>query len=509
MNADLFSYDAAPARFPQPREFQDRVHQELRRGFSAGHKKQVLVAATGSGKTFCALRIAHEAIQKNKRVTFVCDRTALINQTSATADRYGLVRHAVIQANHPRRDNSMPLQIASVQTLGARGYWPECDVVIIDECHTMHSAWVDYVNRTSAAVIGLTATPFTKGLGNIFTNVVNAASMDELTRLGVLVPLEIHDCMSPDMIGAATSGGEWTLKAASERELKIVGDVVPEWIKLGNHEKTIAFGPGITYCEQLVQRFTEAGIGAALYTSETPDGERAELLAEFSRPNPSIRVLVSVEALAKGFDVPDIGCVIDARPLRKSFSTFIQMIGRGLRSSPDTGKTRCRLLSFSGNIRRFYDDFVELYYNGCGELSTAEKLDAAPRKDEEEFEPLGCPQCKRKPFRRRCVACGFEKPTQTLVDSSSGVMKEIRIGKVEVAKSKQDMWAQLCTYARQTSQKPVGRAWHLYQDIVGEKPRGLTRFEDTPDVAIHPATLRKIKSMRIAWIKGRKKSASP
>lgn len=505
MNGDLFTSDHETLRFPEPRAFQERVHQQLRAGFAAGHKKQVLVAATGSGKTYCALRIAKEALAKQKRVTFVCDRTALINQTSATADRYGLTDHAIIQANHPRRDNSMPLQIASVQTLGARGYWPQSDIIIIDECHTTHSAWVDKVMSTNATVIGLTATPFTKGLGKIFSHVVNAATMDELTRLGVLVPLEIFDCVSPDMAGAKTSGGEWTLKAASERELKIVGDVVPEWIRLGENEKTIAFGPDIAYCTQLAQRFNEAGIGAALYTSETSDRERSELLAEYTKPDPCIRVLVSVEALAKGFDVPDIGCVIDARPLRKSFSTFIQMIGRGLRSSKDTGKTRCKLLSFSGNIRRFYDDFIDLYYNGCGELSTAEKLDAAPRKEPEEFEPSGCPQCHHKPFRRRCLACGFEKSTQTTIDSTAGVMQEIMIGKKKAANNEADLWAQLCSYARVhlSTDKKSGWCWYKFQDIAGKRPPRSFSFESAPDVPVSPALIGKLKSMRIAYNRGR------
>lgn len=507
MNGDFFPRepDYTSDLFPKPREFQARVHLKLREGFAAGHKKQVLVAATGSGKTYCALRIAREGLLKKKRVTFVCDRTALINQTSATADRYGLTDHAIIQANHPRRDNSLPFQIASIQTLGARGYWPQSDIVVVDECHTMHSAWVEYVREADAAVIGLTATPFTKGLGLLFSNVVNAATMDELTKLGVLVPLEILDCVSPDMAGAATSGGEWTNKAASERELMIVGDVVPEWVKHGEHEKTIAFGPDIAYCTQLVQRFNEAGIGAAMYTCETPDRERADLLTEFSKRDPSIRVLVSVEALAKGFDVPDIGCVIDARPLRKSFSTFIQMIGRGLRSSPDTGKTRCKLLSFSGNIRRFYDDFVDLYYGGCGTLSTAEKLDASARKEPEDFEPTGCPQCHHKPFRRRCLSCGFEKATQTLVDSTAGVMQEIRIGKKVAASNKSDLWAQLCTYARRfvNTEKRAGWAWYKYQEIAGEKPPRSWSFDSAPDVEVTPALMGKLKSMRIAYHKRR------
>lgn len=508
MNGSLFPPpDYSNPLFPVPRSFQDRAHQALRDGVRSGHRRQLLVAPTGAGKTYIGLRIAHETLAKGKRALFVCDRTALINQTSARADDYGLTSHAIVQANHVRRDNSMPFQIASIQTIAARGYWPQADVIIIDEAHTQHSAWVEYLKSTSAVVIGLTATPCSRGLGLSFTHMVNAATMHELTAEGVLVPMRILTCVTPDMTGAATSGGEWTNKAAAERELQIIGDVLAEWQKHGENRKTIAFGADIAYCTELVQRFNEAGVGAATFTSETPDHERQQLLSEFSKADSKIRVLASVEALAKGFDVQDIGCVIDARPLRKSLSTAIQMWGRGLRSSKDTGKTDCLLLDHSGNIRRFYDDFTDVYFNGFTGLDMAEKLDGVVRKDEPEFQPSGCPNCQHKPFRRRCLACGFEKVTHATVDETAGEMKEIRIGKVVAAQNEQDMWAQLCTYARQTSSKPAGRAWHLYQDIVGAKPHGLTRFEDTPDVQINPATLRKIKSLRIAWIKGRSKAA--
>jgi DNA repair protein RadD len=506
---DLFTAHRTGS-FPKPREFQETAHQALRAGIAAKHQKQLLVAPTGAGKTYCGLRIIDESMRRNKRALFVCDRIALINQTSARADEYGL-DHGVIQSGHPRRDNHLPFQIASIQTLAARQYWHEADVIVIDEAHTQHSAWVDYIKTTSAAVVGLTATPCSKGLGLSFSNMVNAATMNELTQLGVLVPMRILTCVTPDMAGAATSGGEWTAKAASDQELKIVGDVVAEWQKHGEGRKTIAFGADIAYCTQLVQRFNEAGIGAAAYTSETPDDERVYLLNEFGKVNPQIKILVSVEALAKGFDVQDIGCVIDARPLRKSLSTAIQMWGRGLRSSPDTGKTDCLLLDFSGNARRFHDDFVDIYFNGFKNLSMAEKLnqEIRPEPVQEDFASGGCPQCQHKPFKNRCLSCGYEKPTSTLVDSSAGIMQEIRIGKKVAASSKSDLWAQLCTYARQhvKSEKAAGWAWYKFQDIAGEKPPRAWSFDSAPDVPVSAAIIGKIKSLRIAYIKGRQKAA--
>lgn len=511
MNAlSLFEQPKPVGQFPTPRPFQDVAHNALRQGLADGHMNQLLVAPTGSGKTVVGLRVIHEALKRGKRALFVCDRIALINQTSARADEYGMTNHAVVQAGHWRRDNSQPFQICSIQTIQRRGFWPDADVIVLDEAHTLNSAAIEKLERKSVPIIGLTATPCTKGLGLYYTNMVNAATMHELTESGVLVPMRIMTCVTPDMAGAETSGGEWTAKVAAEREAKIIGDVVGEWIAHAENRKTIAFGADIAYCTQLVQRFNEAGINAATFTSETPDGERAELLKEFSKPDSIIRILVSVEALAKGFDVPDIGCVIDARPLRKSLSTAIQMWGRGLRSSP--GKQECLLLDFTGNIRRFMADFEDVYFNGFKSLSTAEKQDSTVRNDEE-YTPAGCPQCGHKPFHRHCLSCGFEKVSRALEDTTQGVMKEIRIGKSKkvAAESGQDLWAQLCTYARQNlkSDKKSGWAWHKFREITGQDlPRGFPHFDSTPDVQVSGALASHLHYAKIKYWKGQAKVKS-
>lgn len=114
--------------FPAPRDFQITAHEALRKGFKEGHKNQLIMAPTGAGKTYLGLRICNEAMQRGRRAVFLCDRTTLINQTSSVADRYGLVDHGIIQADHWRRRPDKLLQIASVQTIAKRAYWPQVDV---------------------------------------------------------------------------------------------------------------------------------------------------------------------------------------------------------------------------------------------------------------------------------------------------------------------------------------------------------------------------------------------
>lgn len=491
--------------FPPPRDFQVAAHEALRKGFREGHKNQILMAPTGAGKTYLGLRVCNEAVQRGKRAVFLCDRTTLINQTSEVADRYGMSQHGIIQANHWRRRPEELFQIASVQTIAKRQFWPQVDVLVVDEAHTTYKAWTDFAKATDATVIGLSATPFTAGLGKIFTNLVNATTMHDLTENGVLVPMRIFSCRKPDMEGAETKGGEWTDKAAEEREMMIVGDVVADWHRYGDNRKTIIFGATIKHCEELCKQFINSGVMAAMFTSETTDKERQLLLDEYRKPDSHLKILISVEALAKGFDVPDVGCVCDARPLRKSLSTAIQMWGRGLRSSPDTGKKDCHLLDFSGNIVRFFEDFSDIYFNGLEKLDDGDKLDKKIRT-QEEHEVKGCPKCGYKPFHKRCMACGYEKMAKQISVAVPGQMSEIFIGegknKKKLADNAEHLWNQVCTYARYHSKpdKQSGRAWHLFRQITGQETKWA--FSSAPNVEITNNVYNKIRQMNIAYKKG-------
>lgn len=491
--------------FPPLRGFQLKAHESLREGARQGHRNQLIMAPTGAGKTILGLNVIQNAVSKGRRAMFLCDRKTLIAQTSNVAREVGLGHHGIIQAQNPMFDMSRLFQIASVQTLQRRGWPQDIDVIIVDEAHCMYKTLVDYVAspECTARVIGLSATPFSPGLGKVFSNLINAATMHELEQLGILVPMRIFSCRRPDMTGAETSGGEWTEKAAEERELTIVGDVVAEWRRFAEDRKTICFGATIKHCEEITRQFNEAGIPAATFCADTTDDDRARILQDFSLGD--VRVLVSVEALAKGFDVKDIGCVCDCRPLRKSLSTAIQMWGRGLRSSPETGKADCYLLDFAGNIIRFADDFSEIYYNGLNKLDEGEKLDKEIRKDEER-EPKACPKCGYTPMGKRCVRCGFEPEVKSGLEHLPGEMREVVLsnGK-KLAPDQVNLWAQLATYAKEHNRngKAQGQAACWFREITGNWPPREFRIETTPDVAVSRNTVNKIKSLRIAFIKAR------
>jgi superfamily II DNA or RNA helicase len=502
------------SKFPDPYPFQVSAREKLRAGFVAGHRCQMVMSPTGSGKTILAMFLTRESLARGKRVVFVADRRTLIQQTSDTADSVGLSDHGVLMANHWRFNPESQFQIASAQTIASRVErgqgWPEADLIIVDEAHTQLDVWTQHIRTCRAAVIGLSATPFSAGLGQLFSNLINAATMRELTERGDLVPMRVMSCTKVNMNGAATSGGEWTIEAAGERGMEIIGNVVHEWTQHAENRKTIVFGSTIDHCEALVREFNEAGVMAVAFTSKTLEAERKEILEDFKSADSIVRVLVSVEALAKGFDQRDVSCVCDVRPLRKSLSTAIQMWGRGLRVSPATGKTDMLLLDFSGNIVRFAEDFEKIYANGLDSLDTGEKLDKIVRKDVDDDEqdgPVNCPQCQFKPFRKRCMSCGFEAIKPVLVEHEAGQMVEFKVGKVSVG-NKLTVWEQVVSYCRGQGkpESAKARAMHLYRAITGQEPRGLPMFDATPTVAVSREIAGKAVSERLRFLKSKAKA---
>lgn len=510
INPELFCgrtpYDEAS--FPPPRPFQVTAHEALRQGVRDGHRVQMIMAPTGAGKTFLAMQVIHETLKKGNRCLFIADRTVLIDQTSRVADQYGLNEHGIIQANHWRTDYSKAFQIGSVQTI-ARRKIPPFDVIVVDESHSLYKGWVDLVNTTDAKCILLSATPFSKGLGKIASNLINAATMHALTESGVLVPMKVYSCHKVDMAGAATKGGEWTERAAAERGLKIVGDVVTDWMKYGYPRKTVVFGATIAHCEEMARQFNDAGVKAAVFCADTTPEERDYILSDYRKPESDLKVLISVEALAKGFDCPEVSCICDVRPLRKSLSTAIQMWGRGLRSCE--GKTDLVLLDFSGNIVRFADDFSDIYYNGLDKLDAGEKLDKTIRRDEEKKEAK-CPKCGYTPCGKKCLQCGHERKRQSTIEAEAGEMKEVFIGKTKLADDKRHLWEQVVNYTRQNGKPETmeARAYYAYRDMTGVEPSKQWQrdFHAIPPANITRAVKNEFMRKRLAFIKGREKHAA-
>jgi DNA repair protein RadD len=179
---------SAPTLHPYQGELIDRVYRAID---SEGQKRIIVVLPTGAGKTVIAAAIARAEVERGKRVLFASHRREITKQTVAKMHAVGL-DGGIIQAGFPSRPDQ-PIQIASIQTLTARGLRPPAEVVFIDEAHHCRARTYEAIlaSYSDATVIGLTATPCRKdgrGLGNIFNALIEGPPVQELIDGKYLVP---------------------------------------------------------------------------------------------------------------------------------------------------------------------------------------------------------------------------------------------------------------------------------------------------------------------------------
>jgi DNA repair protein RadD len=422
-----------PPKAIELRDYQAAAVEALRAGIRAGKKRQILVAGTGAGKTLTSAHILAEAAAKGSYTLFVVDRIALVDQTSAVFEEYG-IPHGVVQGDHRRWAPRENVQVCSAQTLARRSLPRDPALIIVDECHAQYRATLDFMNRNPAAVcIGLTATPFTPGMGKHWSGVVNVIPTRKLIEGGYLTEPKIYVARSPqDADLGLNSYGEFSDASATSAGIQIIGDVVTEWVTktrehFGGPAKTIVFSPTVEHGRELCAAFAAAGYNfQQISYLDRSDEERAEKIAEFRRPDSIIHGLVSCGVLTKGFDVPDVAVGISCKPYRKSLSSHMQEIGRVMRTHPSTPKKIW--LCHSGNVERFALDMFDVWENGAGELSHAEKQDSKPReRNAEERQKVVCPQCSGALRGNTCMACGWEKPARSGVHAVDGEMVEFSL----------------------------------------------------------------------------------
>lgn len=498
------------------RDYQEAAIEGLRRGIRDGHSRQILYAATGAGKTVVATKLMQEAQAKGSRAVFVVDRVALVDQTSTTFDEYG-ISHGVMQGDHWRRRPWERIQVASAQTIARRGVVDDVQLLIVDEAHVLFDSVKKLMEREGLLVVGLSASPFTRGLGKLFSNVVNVTTTDKLIAEGWLSPLKVYAAKSIDMNGARVKfDGEWADDEMETRGLTILGDVVTEWVKqtlahFNGPAKTLVFSATVRHGEELCREFQEHGHNfQQISYKDGNDEHRRALIEEFRKPDSEIMGLVSCEALARGFDVPDVLVGISARPYRKSLSGHIQQIGRLMRPAP--GKTFALLLDHAGNYLRFRADMERVFAEGVSDLSKAD-FDANARKepDEKEMEAYLCGGCKAvmRASATHCPACGWERPRRiTEVLNLPGELVEVgKRKRPDWMEDKAAVWRQLCGLAMERKAGDVEAAERFakaqYRNMYQEWPR-LAMRNITPEPPSE-VLRRKVKANLIAYFNGRGK----
>lgn len=491
----------------QLRPYQVAAVNALRKCMADGARRVILSSPTGSGKTEMGFEIIRGAQAKGKKVAFLANRVHLVDQTCRRLSEAGF-EYGVIQGDNttsPWRS----ILVCSVQSVASRGL-PDVDLLVIDEAHSTAGTAAYREVMKGKPVIGLTATPYSKGLGKhyddlggpLFERVVVAARILDLIRDGHLVSADIWAPSEPDLTGVKITAGDYNEKDLGEAVDKpqLVGDIVDHWYRLANNTPTVVFATNIAHSKHICEAFQRQGVKAEHLDCYTSDSDRREILARISSGETTI--ICNAGVLAEGWDFPACKTLILARPT-KSLIRYLQMAGRVLRPFP--GKERAIILDHSGVVRRL--GFPWGYFGQHLDDGKPQKSKPAQPK---EAMPSPCPECKfmRPPKTTKCPSCGHETRKPNEVEHVDGELEQITSGETPAMKAlnsfgRASIYGQLCYVARQ---REKGEGWIKanYKEIFGQWPnrQEYQLIEPTPEL------LSWLRHKQIQWAKGHGRRAA-
>src|SRR5262249_38438480 len=496
------------------RSYQADVIAEIEQAIASGERKILLVAPTGSGKTVIASEIMKRAVSKYQSALFLAHRREIIQQTSGKLADNG-VRHGIIMAGIDPRPME-PVQVASIDTLHVRGVrsdamrLPPADVLFFDEAHRARGRTREHLISLypNAILIGMTATPCRgdgRGLGNIFTKMIECPQVAELIVGGFLVKSRVYAPVDPDLKGVKTKQGDYVVGQLEQRMNTdaLVGDIVEHWLKYGERRRTVVFAVGVEHSVHIRNEFIAAGVRAEHLDGNTPIAEREAILARLRAG--VTEVVSNCMVLTEGWDMPAVGCCILARPT-KQMGLYRQMVGRVLR--PAESKPDAVILEHSGAGCRhgLPEDRVEWTLavdrravkpaEGTRDRGEAPKLHEGP-------------SCKAMMVVPRCGGCGWQpQPRARAVDIEDGELGLVVGGKAQApAYSEGDriIFFRQLRSVQQTCGYKNGWVAHKFKEKFGHFPPWA--YDGLAPAAPSDALLRWVRSRNIAYAKATRGAA--
>jgi superfamily II DNA or RNA helicase/HKD family nuclease len=367
----------APVFFDiRPHPFQERILDALKsERLVHGHWRNLVVAATGTGKTVVAafdFKRFFEDKQRQARLLFVAHRKEILEQAIGTFRAVLRIPDFGELLVGPHVAGRFDHLFCSVDMLGTRRLWDQVggdfyDYVIVDEVH--HGPAASYralFERFGPKILlGLTATPermdgasVAGDFGNRFAAEIR---LPEALEEKLLCPFHYFGVGDPVSLAADEfwRGGKYDIVAlesvytgAHALAIARLDVVVSSLLRFEpdlDRVRGIGFCVSIRHAAFMAEKFNERGISSASLVGETVTDERIGLLNGFRAG--TIRFLFTVDMLSEGLDIPDVNTVMFLRPTQ-SLTVFLQQLGRGLRHAP--GKDCLTVLDFVGQSHRRY-----------------------------------------------------------------------------------------------------------------------------------------------------------
>ncbi len=351
----------------EAKPFQERLLEQISVSRIAGFHRNLLVAATGTGKTVMAALDYARLRQSlpSSRLLFVAHRREILDQSQAT------FRHVLRDPSFGeqwvagRRPERFDHVFASIQTLNGADLAlldpKRFDVVVVDEFH--HSAADSYVrilgHMQPVELLGLTATPERSDGRSVMEwfggRIAAELRLWDAIDQHYLTPFcyyGLHDHLDLRQVPWRRGVG-YDLEALTN--VYTGSDVWAEFVvkefaarvpDIGS-VRALGFCASVRHARYMAEVFNRVGVQAAAVSGESRVDERAEALEKLNRG--ALRVVFSVDVFNEGVDIPSVDAILMLRPT-ESGTLFLQQLGRGLRRI--SGKTTCVVLDFVGTHRQ-------------------------------------------------------------------------------------------------------------------------------------------------------------
>ncbi len=349
---------------PQPHQAQMLEALEAER--ERGHTRNLVVAATGTGKTWVSA-FDYQRLRKHgyERLLFVAHQDQILQQSQAVFQlvlKDPAFGERFVAGERPVLGTHV---FASIQSLHrhVEQLDPEAwDVVVVDEFHRTESpTYRRLLDRLRPRVlIGLTATPERHDELDVLKRFDGRIACEirlwQALEQGLLCPFHyfgIND--GTDLSGVTFTRGtyrtaelEGVYTSDRVRAGRILSAIEREIVDPGSM-RALGFCVGVAHAQLMARSFTDRGLPAVALTGESSARERRDAISRLKRGD--IRAIFTVDLFNEGVDIPEVDTILLLRPT-ESATVFLQQLGRGLRWSE--GKSVLTVLDFIGQAHRSY-----------------------------------------------------------------------------------------------------------------------------------------------------------
>lgn len=370
-------------------DYQQKLVDGARKSLAEGHKGVLIVSPPGSGKSIVIAEIARLATKNGKQILFTVNRKELVSQIKNSFIKQGV--------------NLSNCTIMTVGKVANRlEKIPKPDLIIIDEAHhTRAKSYEKIINYfKDVPLLGFTATPWRmngKGFNDLYSSLVEGPQVEWLIEHNRLADYTyVSRILGKKDLLKVSSTSDYTNRSMNQYIKSMnFGNMIKTYEEFAKDRKTIVYAPSIESAKIIVRKFKENGFNAVKVDSKTHKAEREEILNNFKIGK--TKIIVNVDLISEGFDVPDCSCVIMLRPT-KSLVLYLQQAMRCMRYQPHK---KAIIIDHVGNFKS--EEKVKVKYFGINnEIKTKVKK-----------YPFGFPRDKRN-----WTIYGRTKPT--LSNSNKG-----------------------------------------------------------------------------------------